>query len=76
MNEVQRETNLKLPVGLNFHDLNVSFECRQKLIDSQPETIGAAARIPGMTPAAVVQLLLFTKKFQQSAVRSIVEIKN
>ncbi len=70
MSEVRRESNLRLPDGLDFQDLNVSYECRQKLTDSQPETLGAAARIPGMTPAAIVQLLLFTKKFQEGRSRT------
>jgi len=35
---------------------------RQKLIDIRPATLGQAARIPGMTPAAVSLLLVHLKK--------------
>ena len=40
----------------------LSAEVRQKLCDQQPETIGQAARIPGVTPAAVSLLLMHLKK--------------
>jgi len=59
----QKDENLLLP-----HDLDVtaigslSAEIRQKLIQIKPETLGAAARIPGMTPAALVALLRFVKR--------------
>jgi tRNA uridine 5-carboxymethylaminomethyl modification enzyme len=40
----------------------LSNEVRQKLADIQPATLGQAARIPGMTPAAVSLLLVHLKK--------------
>ena len=41
---------------------SLSAEIRQKLRQIKPETLGAAARIPGMTPAAVIALLRYVKR--------------
>ena len=41
---------------------SLSAEIRQKLRQIRPETLGAAARIPGMTPTAIVALLRYTRK--------------
>lgn len=41
-------------VGMDFLGLNVlSMECRQRLQAARPATLGAAARLPGITPAAI-----------------------
>jgi len=40
----------------------LSSEVREKLIATCPETLGQAARIPGVTPAAVSLLLVHLKK--------------
>ena len=40
----------------------LSNELRQKLKDHQPATLARAARIPGMTPAALSILLVHAKK--------------
>jgi len=41
---------------------SLSAEIRQKLRQVKPKTLGAAARIPGMTPAAVIALLRHIKR--------------
>ncbi len=41
---------------------SLSNEIRQKLRQIKPATLGAAARIPGMTPAAVIALLRYVKR--------------
>ena len=54
---------VKLPDSFDFDNVKgLSNEVREKLIDSRPETIGQAARIPGVTPAAVSLLLIHLKK--------------
>jgi tRNA uridine 5-carboxymethylaminomethyl modification enzyme len=39
----------------------------EKLIACRPDTIGQAARIPGITPAAISLLLVHLKKSRQHA---------
>ncbi|XP_066468535.1 protein MTO1 homolog, mitochondrial isoform X2 [Tiliqua scincoides] len=61
--EVRRDEALQLPEDLDYFSLNVSLsqEVREKLDSHRPQTIGALSRIPGVTPAAVVNLLRFVK---------------
>ena len=54
---------VKLPDHFDFENVKgLSNEVREKLLKSRPETIGQAARIPGVTPAAVSLLLIHLKK--------------
>jgi tRNA uridine 5-carboxymethylaminomethyl modification enzyme len=41
---------------------------RQRLIEVRPATLGQAARIPGITPAAISILLVYLKKYTASRV--------
>lgn len=64
----RRDENLVLPVDLDYGAIGgLSNEVRQKLVASAPETIGSAARIQGVTPAAVVALLRHVKKRKSAA---------
>lgn len=59
----RRDENLVLPQGLDYAAVgSLSTEVRQKLELACPQTLGAAARIPGVTPAAVIALLRHVKK--------------
>ncbi len=59
----KKDEALKLPVDFDYAQVgSLSNEVRQKLEMAKPETLGAAARIPGVTPAAIVALLRFVKK--------------
>ncbi|MDE1900663.1 MAG: tRNA uridine-5-carboxymethylaminomethyl(34) synthesis enzyme MnmG [Alphaproteobacteria bacterium] len=59
----RRDENLVLPTDIDVDAIgSLSAEIRQKLKKIRPETLGAAARIPGMTPAAVVALLRYVKR--------------
>jgi tRNA uridine 5-carboxymethylaminomethyl modification enzyme len=49
----------------------LSFEVRQVLKSRQPATIGEAARLPGVTPAAVSLLLVHVKKHRGAEVAEI-----
>jgi tRNA uridine 5-carboxymethylaminomethyl modification enzyme len=59
----RKDERLVLPINIDLDAIgSLSAEIRQKLRQIKPETLGAAARIPGMTPAAVVALLRYVKK--------------
>ncbi len=54
----RRDEALHLPMGLDYGAVGgLSAECRLKLAASKPATLGQAARIPGVTPAALTALL-------------------
>ena len=54
--------NLRLPPDLDYTVLRgLSVEVQQKLNQHRPETLGQAARLPGVTPAAVSVLLVHLK---------------
>ena len=63
--EVERAStleNLQLPNDLDYAAVSaLSFEVRQKLLRHRPATLGQAARISGVTPAAISLLLVHLK---------------
>ena len=59
----RRDEALTLPDDLDYGAVaGLSHEVRTKLEASRPATLGAAARISGVTPAAVTALLGFVKR--------------
>jgi tRNA uridine 5-carboxymethylaminomethyl modification enzyme len=59
----KREEGLKLPADLDYATVRgLSNELREKLARIRPDDLGQAARISGMTPAALSLLLLHVKK--------------
>jgi tRNA uridine 5-carboxymethylaminomethyl modification enzyme len=59
----RRDEALFLPDGLDYAAVgSLSAEIRGKLAASCPATLGAAARISGVTPAALVALLQYVKR--------------
>ena len=53
----------RLPEGLDYrHVRGLSIEVQQKLNAVKPDTIGQAARISGVTPAAISLLLVHLKR--------------
>jgi tRNA uridine 5-carboxymethylaminomethyl modification enzyme len=64
----QRNEDLPLPSDLDYADVGgLSNEARQCLREARPATLGQAARIPGLTPAAVSLLLVHLKKRDHAA---------
>lgn len=64
----RKDEALLLPTDLNYADVgSLSNEIRQKLQQARPETLGAASRIPGVTPAAIVALLKYVRKKNRQA---------
>ncbi|MEX1196473.1 MAG: tRNA uridine-5-carboxymethylaminomethyl(34) synthesis enzyme MnmG [Pseudohongiellaceae bacterium] len=67
---LKRQENTPLPEGIDYSRIDgLSNELSQKLDSARPETLAQAARIPGMTPAAVSLLLIWLKKQEMAATR-------
>jgi tRNA uridine 5-carboxymethylaminomethyl modification enzyme len=61
--DFRRDEALALPADLNYDDIaSLSAEVRAKLGAARPATLGAAGRIPGLTPAALVTLLRYVRR--------------
>jgi len=59
----RKDEALELPADLDYGAVGgLSTEIKQLLTMSRPATLGAASRIPGVTPAAVMALLRHVKK--------------
>jgi len=60
---LRRHEMTRLPEDFVYDDIpGLSNEVKQKLNELRPETLAAASRIPGITPAAVSLLLIQLKK--------------
>ncbi|OJZ18556.1 MAG: tRNA uridine-5-carboxymethylaminomethyl(34) synthesis enzyme MnmG [Thiobacillus sp. 65-29] len=62
--ERQREQEtLRLPPDLDYMQLSaLSMEVRQRLQKARPETLGQAARMQGITPAAIAVLSIYARR--------------
>jgi tRNA uridine 5-carboxymethylaminomethyl modification enzyme len=64
--EIERQRHHEqtpLPADLDYGQVTgLSNEVREKLNRVRPQTVGQAARVPGVTPAAVSLLLVHLKK--------------
>ena len=59
----RRDEALALPDNLDYGAIgSLSAEVRQRLAQARPATIGAAARLPGITPAAITALLAHARR--------------
>jgi tRNA uridine 5-carboxymethylaminomethyl modification enzyme len=59
----RRDEALRLPTDLDYGTVgSLSTEVREKLEAARPATLGAASRISGVTPAALVALLRHVKR--------------
>jgi len=59
----RRSEETRLPESLDYTQVRgLSNEVRQKLSQLRPTTLGQAARIPGLTPAAISILLIHLKR--------------
>jgi tRNA uridine 5-carboxymethylaminomethyl modification enzyme len=61
----RRQEDIQLPGHLDLEELGgLSAEIRSKLTEQRPRSLGAAARIPGMTPAALAIILAGLRKLE------------
>jgi tRNA uridine 5-carboxymethylaminomethyl modification enzyme len=66
----RRHEMTPLPSDLDYGQLAaLSHEVRQRLAEARPATLGQAARVPGVTPAAVSILMVHLKKRASQASR-------
>jgi tRNA uridine 5-carboxymethylaminomethyl modification enzyme len=64
----RRDEALALPADLDYAAVpGLSNECRQKLAAVQPQTLGQASRIEGMTPGAITSLLAHVRRSAHAA---------
>ncbi|CAF0725893.1 unnamed protein product [Brachionus calyciflorus] len=61
MDDIRKNESISLPVNFNYEKLNLSKEAREKLVNHKPISLGAASRIPGMTPSAILTILKYLK---------------
>jgi tRNA uridine 5-carboxymethylaminomethyl modification enzyme len=58
--KLHRLEEVSIPAAFDFNSMNsLTMEARQKLTRLRPTTIGAASRIPGVSPADINVLLVF-----------------
>jgi len=61
--KLRASENIVLPNDLDYTVISgLSKEIQQKLINVHPQTLGQAARISGVTPAAISLLMIYLKK--------------
>lgn len=59
----REQETLRLPPDLDYTQLTaLSLEVRQRLQKARPETLGQAARMQGITPAAISVLLIYARR--------------
>jgi len=64
----RRDEDLRLPEDLDYDAVgSLSNEIRAKLKAARPANLGAASRIPGVTPAALTALLAHVKRQRRAA---------
>lgn len=60
---IKRLDNVKIPSGIAYENIHgLSTEIREKLKRVQPESIGQAGRVSGVTPAAISMIMVHLKK--------------
>ena len=64
----EKDEKMIIPRDFNYHSVkSLSNELLEKLLLQQPSSLGEAKRIPGMTPAALVALLIELRRIKKQA---------
>ncbi len=64
--QFRKDESIIIPENIDFKNVDsLSNEIREKLNRFRPATIGAAGRIPGVTPAATTAILVYLKKLDK-----------
>jgi tRNA uridine 5-carboxymethylaminomethyl modification enzyme len=58
-----RLEEMRIPENLDYRDVqHLRTEARQKLLKTQPRTVGQASRVEGVTPADIAILMVYIQK--------------
>jgi tRNA uridine 5-carboxymethylaminomethyl modification enzyme len=69
--KIRRHEGMLLPATMDFAQLEgLSNELKQKLEHHKPDSLARAARIPGMTPAALSILLIHAKALAKNTAKA------
>jgi len=61
--ELRRNEAIRVPAGMDYDGVGgLSLEMRERLKAARPETLAAASRIPGITPAALAAILVHLRR--------------
>jgi tRNA uridine 5-carboxymethylaminomethyl modification enzyme len=61
--QFKQEEHVGIPDHIDYDAIgSLSNEAKQKLKEARPATLGAASRIPGVTPAAVIALMAYMRQ--------------
>ena len=62
----RKDEGMSLPLDLDYEAIHgLSNEAKHKLSTARPATLGQAARIDGMTPAALTSVMIHVKQLTQ-----------
>jgi tRNA uridine 5-carboxymethylaminomethyl modification enzyme len=63
IDEIKKGYAMKIPDGFDFNVVqSLSAEIKEKLKKARPQSVGSAANISGVTPAALLALIVYLKK--------------
>lgn len=66
--QFRSDENIKINKDICYKNIDsLSNEIREKLESHRPATIGAASRIPGVTPAAVTAIMVYMRKQEKAS---------
>lgn len=67
----KHDESIRIPDKFDYHSVkSLSNEVKEKLIRISPSTIGAASRIPGVTPAALTAVMVFLRQQRKEQKRA------
>lgn len=59
---LRNDENIKIPLEIDYNKIqSLSLEVREKLSKARPVSVGAALRIQGITPAAMMAVIIYIK---------------
>ena len=69
INSYRRDRSRKIPCEIDYRKVgSLSNEAMEKLAEARPATISAAARLPGVTPAALTAIMVHLRRWEAAAI--------